>query len=400
VTRRGCQGIAPGTCLTPAVGVPSDSPCTPTRMRRFLGMLVVLATSMSVVAGRPVWRASAVELLDSYLRGNYTAATDALSDDANLDDLLTRLRQDGPAWIEGGGSDARTRRELAAATLALEAARAGEWREWKIRTKMQLPSDGAGVPRPPTIIMYWRAPALLLEWGCELMRQGHQPSATERLWFQASVAVAERAEDYEFMVGDTKLDEMADRRVYEYNGDVIQHVRHAMLRFPQEPRFNLAQAIAEEGHDPPAAVQRFTLLQKDIDLRGEATVRLGVMAYWQRDDDRALDLLRRSEGLTRDPWLIYLARFVSGLIQERHGHSSDAESLYRRALMAVPRAESGVVSLAALLFRSDRREEAERLTQEMLATRPAPADPWRGYADADDRFWPQLVGGLREAIAR
>jgi hypothetical protein len=25
-------------------------------------------------------------------------------------------------------------------------------------------------------------------------------------------------------------------------------------------------------------------------------------------------------------------------------------------------------------------------------------DPWRGYADADDRFWPELIGRVRAEI--
>jgi hypothetical protein len=36
----------------------------------------------------------------------------------------------------------------------------------------------------------------------------------------------------------------------------------------------------------------------------------------------------------------------------------------------------------------------------MFAASPRPADPWRGYADADDRFWPLLIGQLRAEIRR
>jgi hypothetical protein len=31
---------------------------------------------------------------------------------------------------------------------------------------------------------------------------------------------------------------------------------------------------------------------------------------------------------------------------------------------------------------------------------PMPADPWREYVHADDRFWPLLIGKLREGIRR
>jgi hypothetical protein len=39
------------------------------------------------------------------------------------------------------------------------------------------------------------------------------------------------------------------------------------------------------------------------------------------------------------------------------------------------------------------------LSEAALAA-PMPVDPWRGYADADDRFWPALVSQLRAEIRR
>ena len=119
-----------------------------------------------------------------------------------------------------------------------------------------------------------------------------------------------------------------------------------------------------------------------------------------KDDDRAIATLGRVESKTRDPWVIYLARYFKGQALERKKRLDDAERAYRGALAAVPLAQSGSMALASLLFRSGQRSEASRLVDAMLAAHPQPADPWRGYADADDRFWPVLIGRLRAEIKR
>ena len=352
-----------------------------------------IVAGVVVVRGRADDRPSASALLDRYLRGDYDQVVAALSTDSSLGDVLSQLKHDGQAWIDADGPAARDRRELTAATVALEAARAGEWREWKLRVGTGGERDADGLPAPGATFLYWKAPPLLIEWACALMRQGHQPKPVERDWFLASIAVSERAEDYEFMVGERHLPE-------GYNSDVIQHVRHAALRLGDEPRVKLAQAIAEEFHDPPEAARQFTLLKSDVDLRGEATMRLGVMAYWRKDDDRALEQLRRVEPMTRDPWVLYLARYFTGLVQLRRGRPAEAEPAFRRALEAVPHAQAATISLASLLFKNGRRDDASALVGQMFSADPAPADPWRAYADADDRFWPELIARLRREIGR
>jgi hypothetical protein len=52
------------------------------------------------------------------------------------------------------------------------------------------------------------------------------------------------------------------------------------------------------------------------------------------------------------------------------------------------------------LARADRQGEAAALVEASVAGRPPPNDPWRAYAAADDRFWPELVARLRAEIRR
>jgi hypothetical protein len=55
------------------------------------------------------------------------------------------------------------------------------------------------------------------------------------------------------------------------------------------------------------------------------------------------------------------------------------------------------MALAALLFQDGRRADASAVTDAMLESTNG-VDPWRGYADADDRFWPELIGRVRAEI--
>ena len=128
--------------------------------------------------------------------------------------------------------------------------------------------------------------------------------------------------------------------------------------------------------------------------------RMGAICFRQRNDDRAIALFEQVKPRTRDPWVVYLAEYFKGQALERRKRPADAERAYRGAVAAVPGAQSASVALAALLFQSDRRTEASDVITTMLARRPRAVDPWRGYAHADDRFWPILIARLRAEIRR
>jgi tetratricopeptide (TPR) repeat protein len=224
-------------------------------------------------------------------------------------------------------------------------------------------------------------------------REGAKPGPLERWWQLAALAVAQRAEDFEFLRGDgvTNI----------YNPEVeIDHLFHTRVRFPDEPRLMLAEGTVAEWRRPGPAIEIFEDLEKHPDVGGEATMRLGAIYFRQRDDDRAIVRFEQVEPKTRDPWVVYLARYFKGQALERKRRLSDAERAYRDALAAVPGAQSASVALATLLFRQERRTEASSLISAMFERRPMAVDPWRGYAHADDRFWPYLVGKVRAEIRR
>ena len=104
--------------------------------------------------------------------------------------------------------------------------------------------------------------------------------------------------------------------------------------------------------------------------------------------------------MSRDRFVTYLAHYFAGQALERLHRPADAETSYRSALVAVPRAQSASFSLAALIAARGSRAEAAALVTESVSASPRPIDPWRVYGEADDRFWPSLIATLRREIRR
>ena len=351
------------------------------------------AAQESVPADAPT-----VALLDQFLRGEFDQVDGALGRVDDFDGLLDALRRDGTAWVEAGGPADIDRRRLAAATFALEAGRAAaRVTDWKWVQNVR------GQNSPPDAI-WWKAPPLIIEWGCELLRQSPAPTPAERLWHLATVAAVQRIGDHEFLVGSPN-----ERRGNPE--DEIEHLAHAIARYPDEPRFALAQAIAIERNTwtirdertqtssrfLPQAANAFRQVMANDAIAGEAMARLGAVLVRQRRPDEALEWFEKAERASRDPFVVYLARFFKGQAFDRQRDLARAEEAYRAALAAIPRAQSATMALAAVLVRTNRPLEAGELVEASLAE-PIAVDPWKEYMAADARFWPLLIGRLREEI--
>jgi len=361
----------------------------------------LLIWSCLVGAGTTPRAVSVVALLDTYAAGRFDEVTVALSaEDVDYDDVLEQFRRDGEAWIDRAGQAARDRRRLVAATVALEAARAGAWLDWRRTQKQPLMCADNGECIQPPSVLYWGAPPLLIEWSCELFRRDETPTPVERWWQLAALAVAERSEDVQFLVGDPMIGRGLGTAEIGNVQDDIKHLEHVTPRFPTEMRFVLAQGIARDRVWPDEARGVYRALERHPDVGGEAMMRLGALEMRSRNPGEALGRFDRAEKLTRDPYVIFLTRYFRGQVSEQRRNWDDAERAYRGAVAAVPHAASATVALAAILARDGRRTEAERLVRDMLAADPPVADPWRGFVHADDRFWPQLVARLRAEIAR
>jgi len=381
-------------------------------------MLAFLCVSALLAAMPPaaVQAPALTSQLDRYLAGQYDAVVAQLTKQTDFGHLLDALKHEAPAWIDAAPAAERPRRRLVAATFALEAARAAEDEDWKwvqgitltAPTASPIPlinptGNGPGYRPPPAI--WWKTAPQILEWGCALLRNGGAPSPAERWWQLGAVAVAQRRGDYEFMIGSP----WSERGNAE---DEIEHLKHVIARFPKEPRFALAQAIAIEWHtwpqslnrsrgasrDIPDALRAFEGMRDDNDIGPEAWLRSGLLLLRANTTGRAVDAFNKVETLTRDRYLIYLAKFFRGQAHERLKADIDAERDYRGALATIPKAISASMALAALLTRAERPGEASSIVEAAVTANPPPIDPWREYGAADDRFWPRFISQLRAEI--
>jgi tetratricopeptide (TPR) repeat protein len=369
----------------------------------------VLALGLTAcLAAAAVSRSPAtLSLLERYAAGEFDAVAVELSAFTEFERLLDDLKTSSEPWLAGGGVADRPRRELAAATFALEAARAAAWREWKWLI------SAAG---PPTV--YWKPAPLLIEWGCALLRKDAAPRPIERLWQLAAVAVAQRAEDPQFLIGNTEIVEtepperttrtapqprrpIGRGRAMEVGNveDEIRHLEHVRARFPAEPRFVLAEGIAREQAFPEEAITAFRALAGHPDLAGEAEMRLGAALLQRNRLGEALSALDRAERATRDLFVTHLARVFRAQAQMRQRRERDAIETLRSALAVHP-GQSASVMLAELLFQAGRRTEAEAVMSTMLAAGSRVRDPYLERMHGDDRFWPELLARLQREIRR
>src|SRR5262245_47624064 len=203
------------------------------------GLLICLGLSGSGAPAISHQAPSALSLLDRYFDGKYDAVVSALSGVQTFDELLEQLKRDGVAWVDSPEGSERRRRELVAATVALEAAYVGEKKRWS--DEQALSMDGYTY-----LINYWEAHAKLHEWACELLRRNAEPSAAERWWQLAANALTQKAEDEEFLYGDVNFPGRYARTTMISPTIKIEHLRHLRERFPDEPRFELAEPIALE----------------------------------------------------------------------------------------------------------------------------------------------------------
>jgi hypothetical protein len=375
------------------------------RFGRLLGLSLIGGACLG--AGPTAARSlSVVDLLDRYAGGQFDTVAEELARVTDFNDLLRQLKRDAPAWLDAKGPGGRERRELVAATFALEAARADEWHEWVwIQRQPEMaapPMAGAPVTvaggYQPLNVLYWKPPPLLIEWGCELMRKAEVPRPIERWWQLAALAVAQRSEDPKFLVGDTAIGRGVGAGEIINTQDEIKHLDHVMKRFPGERRFVLAQGIARDRDWQDDALVAYTAVLDDPDVGGEASMRLGAMQMRQNRAADAMRHLERAETLTRDRYVIYLARYFKGQILQRQDRLDRAESEYRGAVAAWPHGQAATLALSAVLFGDGRRAEAHERVGRMLSVGAPPFDPWREYVHADNRFWPQLIGRLRAEI--
>lgn len=366
-------------------------------MRSFvLALALIVGAAGASAAGQPP---STGDLLDRYARGDF-AAFAAPKTASDLDRFRQALEHDGEAWARGGDARTQRRRQLIVATIAVQTAHA-------------------------SIELEWSQGRRLLEWAAALLRKGAADEG-ERRWQLAALSVMQGANDHDLVIQQQKL---------------------AWPRFPEEPRLLLAMAVALEAstwpdtdrnqpweendaelqdaveqekarrvmRQPPdrsvrekvleyerrtrvrQAIQALEDLSNAEAIRAESLLRLGYLHLRLHNFEIAAEQFEDVLDMTRDPFLVYLAKFLQGTASERQGDRANAEAAYRAALAVAPRAQSASFALASLVFLGSGRAEAAALVEAAVSA-PVADDPWRGYQRGDFRFWPERLAALREVL--
>jgi tetratricopeptide (TPR) repeat protein len=260
----------------------------------------------------------------------------------------------------------------------------------------------------------WGALRFAVEWACALLRKG-RPSAPERVWHLAVVALAGGARDDRLLIWlppHSSTDPMIRHRYTSF-----VHADHAARRFPNEIRFQVADAFANElpgFHEPKrdapgwisqqqrergeAAIGRWKRFVDDPAVGAEAHLRIGHIYYCLANPRAAAVHYQSALQASRDPYVRYLAHFFIARMFEASGRPQDAAAAYRQALDVLPGVQSATMALAAATFLDQKPSGAYALMSAVFDGRPRPPDPWRLYDYGDYRLWPDLIARLRAAI--
>jgi tetratricopeptide (TPR) repeat protein len=325
-----------------------------------LVLTAAAGSAQDTITFRPVLEA----ILHGDLRGTDMPPLPANSKRVDVQSLLSR---EATLWISAGPQDQRDRRRAIAALVALRVANVYAVSDW---------------PRAYSV----------LEWACKLLRRTAQPAEVERLWHWAAIALTQAA---------------------AAGSDAEAHAAHASARFPEEPRFTLARAVALELQSWPdprqrsprdrypdladRTIERFRTAAKHEHTRAEANVRLGFFLLRHRHYQAAIERFREA-GDPADPYLRYFRWLLEGRAHDREGRLAAAVDAYRRALIAAPGAQTAELALASALARSGRQQEAHDLARSALVRKTDVSDPWLSYGQADLRFWPSITSALEAAI--
>jgi tetratricopeptide (TPR) repeat protein len=354
-------------------------------------------------------------VVDAYAQGRYDEALAParyLSRDAARD-FRQQLVLRGVQWVDAPAAD-RPRRALAAAAFALEFERLrAERGEWQANGEQ----DCAG--------------RCVIEWACTLLQSRGPADDAEQVWMLASMALAHGVRDWSFL--QTPIAAPSERTVQ------TGHVHHALARFPDDPQFRLARAIAlasrnavTDERDAPRAgdramptktgaivigpdflnsvmqrnrsrlgdyvKQELESLAADESVGSEARVRLGYLHWVRGDEHDALVVEAAAADAAKEPDVRYVANVLAAQAAQALGDLSAAETRYRAALGARPYSQSATLGLASLLYLRGEAKEAYEIVAAAQSNLPRDDDPWRMFLYGDFPKLPALVGELRKRV--
>jgi len=336
-----------------------------------------------------------IAILETYAQGRHDEAVAKAASFKELGPLRLQFVQRAPAWIAADPAlSAHRRAAVAGFVVELAAAR--------------LEDD-------------WGRLSDLIEFTCAQILRTAPPDEFERSWHMATTALAGRARVRQWLLGPfARLPHQKPRKPQPDDPPSPKHLTHALERFPDDPRFQLARVVAwtwgrdaeptrnmggrEYGRSsqPPQleALTALAPLQAIPAVASEAYIRAGLIHVTLRDHAAALKAFEAARpGASTTP-LKYLSHFLAGRSLEMLNRQDDAAAEYRAALALVPLAESATVALAGLHFTRGEHDDAVRLVDEAFAKTSTTTDPGRLTGYGAFLYWPEITAAMRAEIKK
>jgi tetratricopeptide (TPR) repeat protein len=191
----------------------------------------------------------------------------------------------------------------------------------------------------------------------------------------------------------------------EMTGPFVENARE---RFPDEPRFKLAEAILADQLlrvpvKPPTDAQRAAVIAKYEAAAAhavntdEARVRLSWLLHrLGRTDEAILQLGSIADATSVDRPMRFFRQLFRGHALAAQKRLDLAALAYEAALAVWPGAQSARVGLMTSRLRLGDRAAAEGLAEQVQAAPADVSDPWWRYWYGDYRFFAAAIERLRE----
>lgn len=369
---------------------------------RAASAVCILCLLLAVTATGQGATVNLTALLDTYYQGNFDEAVAKAATLRDLGPLRLRFVQDTPAWINADAANTEKRRAAVAGFLVeLTAAR--------------LESD-------------WGRLSDLIEWTCAQILRTAPPTEFERQWHLATTALAGRARTRLWLLGPyARLPHQKplNRRPDKDDPPSPLHLMHAIERFPDEPRFQLARVVAwtwgrdsepmrnlrrewtdnlgRQAPSRPAQLEALTALAPLLDIpavAAEAHLRAGLIHVTVREHAPALRSFEAAQPIAATTALKYLSHFLAARSLEALNRADDAAVQYRRALDLIPQAESATIALASIQFARGEDDGPIAMLDKAFARPATPTDPGRLTGYGFFMHWPETKAAMRAELAK
>jgi tetratricopeptide (TPR) repeat protein len=361
---------------------------------RVIVLTVVAALAAHAAIPSAASAPTVTQILDTYSKGSFDDAVRTAASMSNLEQFAARFIVEAPAWIRSDPASIH-RRRAAAAAFVVEL------------THARLESD-------------WKLLRDLIEWSCADMRAAGAPTAFERPWHLAALALSGRARDRLWLLGIAAALPGERLRSQPRLETSPLHMYHVAERFPEDARLRLEWITAwtwGRDREPPrgldarlapfqtarrarqvSALDALAPLASRPDTAGDALLRIAQLQFVLNEFHAGLDAARRGRDAATDADGRYIAHMIAARALEAMSRHDEAKREYERAVETIPGAESAAIALAALKFADDDRATALAVLDRSFTSRPRADDPWRLFAYGNFHRWPYLLAAMRAEL--